>query len=270
MIKIGRNTMTTDEVLEILAETPVRGVSLYLWPEDVNWATAHDEIVAIISDLNLWPAKIYLKEAFGKKGKSLKCKSCDDVYFKGTERIEEISVFTTLPKKLSNIDSLAKSINISQEHRHVYFEAPSATLEPELAVQIIQRLMPFFTPCYGFSDVSRYGDCTLFHSGTKSSGMNETRRARADAFDQIKWLSTKNKLDGLGYRLFDVYELNFLNSAHLSLPAFGTTLENWIVTGNRGSLSKLKNNLFTWVVQTNILPDVRERLLREKCLVVPL
>ena len=138
----------------------------------------------------------------------------------------------------------------------------------QLSLDIARQFLPFMTPRFGFSDISRKGDCFWFHSGYPTSGMDETREARAYAYQAVN-LCRPDDESFLGHRLLDIYELNILSPHHLSLRVFGTSLEDWIGCGVRGTLTELKRDVHAWIVPGDLRQVIRQAFLRAGYLVVP-
>jgi hypothetical protein len=261
--------MTYDEFWTEANNSEVRGVSLQLWPETFDLKSYLPQICRTISQMDLWPA--YVEISKGKdfeRPKSRRWRTPDHASFDGFDTVKGLTVLSGRRGQHQNIAHATRTISFSQKFRHFYIEGPTDFLTVEFALNLFQEHLAILTPSYGFSDISRWGDCYAFHRGQPTSGMSETREKRAEAFDQIRTLDVDHP-QSLSRNLLDIYELNFLSPEHLKMPVFGTTLEKWILSGDRGSLAEIKKGVYTWIVPADIRGPIRSAFLKARYLVVP-
>jgi hypothetical protein len=143
------------------------------------------------------------------------------------------------------------------------FTLDNALIAFDVAVwnQLIQKLANFFQPSYG------YGFQRSFKKGPKwypfgiIGGNIEYRSAESELI--TCWANAYCRQKGK-YRtgdLRDIYPLNVLSSAHNQRMVDGMALFDWInADSNRGALTKLSENLWSWWVKDEQIEMVRSAL----------
>ncbi len=119
------------------------------------------------------------------------------------------------------------------------------------------------SPAFGYSILrDKSSDALFFQGGTAEISWDRSTQLRADELGD-----SENRHLHLTGKLHDVYELNVISNLHLenfisksSFLKTQTTLGDWILQGNRGSLIKLNENVFAWVVPKSVRQSVREVL----------
>jgi hypothetical protein len=152
--------------------------------------------------------------------------------------------------------------------------APTSDFSEELATKIIHLVARYASPSYGFVHVMDGGGAaaswgsgiTLVDIGPKSDAEKAFDRLMSDRATalgtSLAW--KKSHLT----QLHDVYEVNILTSAHLALSLDETTLGSWIESHANGTLLKIGKGLFSWSVNDEDRPAVRDILYKHKCLFV--
>ena len=246
----------------------VRGVSLHFWPEQLALKDRELQLVAIISLMKLWPATAEVYFDIWKRPKIRKWRGPSDAALGEFETVEAISFISGLSPAKANAEGLLRSIHVSQVGPSIYFEGSPDFLSVDLALKGLGIFLPFVTPRYGFSEINKHGDSYLFHRGQPTSGLDEQRLARSEAFEAVRVCKPGDE-NFLGQRLLDIFELNILSPAHMALRVFGTSLDDWISSGKRGTLTELKKEVYAWIVPNDIRPEIRKAFLSAGYLIVP-
>ena len=263
-----------DEFWEIANNRQVRGVSLHCWQDKFDFKKNLGTIAWAVDQLGLWPARVEIYHNQKSRAKVDRWKGKADANLDGFKSIEAVSVMSARRPKMETLDIALRSFHFIQSFYDprrikIYFEGCSDYLTFDLVDNVLGRLLNVVTPAYGFSAPETKGRCYWFHAGQPTSGMSDVQNERVNAHDQIRHLGPKSK-ESLANRLLDVFELNILNQSHLELEVAGTTLKDWIGSGNHGSLRQLKPGVFAWLVPDAIRPAIRESFLKAGCLTVPI
>jgi len=255
-----------------LGQSSVRAMSLRYWPEGPKLTECEHLIASTVSLLELWPAKVWIyKEQFGSHT-SKRWRASDDVKLAEFESIVGITGDSGKPLSKANLRSRLGLFSIrTPEDIHggkVYFEHALDFLTIDLGLKVISTWLTVITPRFGFSNIGTKDSAIPFHAGQPTRSDDEVYLKRIRAHEVVRHCEPYE--DGyLGKRLLDVFELNILSPAHLSSRVFGTSLEDWIGSGSRGTLTQLKKDVCAWIVPNNIRPDVRQNLLKGGYLIVP-
>ena len=247
-------------------------MSLHYWPEEPRLTECENLIASTMSLLELWPAKAWIfKELLGSHI-SKRWRASDDVKLAEFEPIVCISADSGKPLSKANLRSRLGLFSIrANEDNHagdMYFEHALDFLTIELGLKVISIWLAVITPRFGFSNIGKKSSVMLLHGGQPTSSDDEVYLKRIRAHEAVRHCEPHE--DGyLGKRLLDVFELNILSPAHLSSRIFGRSLEDWIGSGNRGTLTQLKKDVCAWIVPDNIRPNVRQNLLKGGYLIVP-
>jgi hypothetical protein len=246
----------------------VRGISIRAWPEEPDLKKCESQITSAISILDLWPARVEISVDIWEKSKVRKWRQPADATLTEFETVEGISALSGLSPTKVNAERLLRSIHIDQVGPSIYFEGGPDFLSMDLALEGLEIFLPFVTPRYGFSEINLKGDSYFFHQGQPTSGLDERRLARSEAFEAVRICKPDDE-NFLGNRLLDVFELNILSPAHMALRVFGTSLDDWISAGRRGTLTELKKEVYAWIVPDDIRADIRKAFLSAGYLIVP-
>jgi hypothetical protein len=259
----------TDELFFELGGTLVRGISLHDWPEKLDITTCSNKLVSAIDTLSLWPANAGISKDIMKRYAARKWRSANEVDLSEFEFIELLSVNTSKRLTTTNFNQHLSSFSVSLVTRgEIYFEHTPEILSIETGIRVISEWLSVTTPQYGFSTIQPKGTSALFHGGQPNPNDDEAYTMRIRAHEQARYCEP-HESDFLGKRLLDVFEMNILSPAHITGRVFGTTLGDWISKGDRGQLRQLKKDVHAWIVPDDIRPDIRQKLLRAKHLVVP-
>jgi hypothetical protein len=254
-----------EKLRDELEQSLVRGLSLR-WSQDVNIKECQQLIGLTLSLLEIWPTKAGVWIDIFRKYKTKIWKTPNEFDLGEFAFIE--AVHFEFGQSLSITNRANFLANLSLDLKSLYLTNSPKFLTLETALNAISNWLDVITPFYGFSDVESFGYSSSFHSAVPTNGPNEIWIKQVQAHQAVR--NCKPHEDGyLGKRLLDIFELNILSPAHLSSRVFGKSLEDWIISGSRGTLIVLKKDVYAWIVPDVIRPDIRQNFLKAGHLIVP-
>lgn len=256
----------TEALREEWHDTPVRGVSIGYWQGALDVKSHTSQLASSISKLKLFPSKAAIYENIFGKSKSQLWESNNDIKLGEYKVIENIDIESSKPLSKRNLECCSRSFSVGPSN--IYFSGTPDTLTVESALDIASVWLQYTGPAYGFSTVQPQSYSHSFHIGLPTNHPDENWVRQVESHQQVRNLKPHQDYY-LGSTMLDIFELNILSPAHLSLSVFGTTLADWIAEGNRGSLKELKKDVFAWIVPDEIRIDIRQAFLKSRYLVVP-
>lgn len=135
----------------------------------------------------------------------------------------------------------------------------------EFLEQLLIRFCQFCSPRYGIGYLreKKYGPhyyAEGMSHGLKLAYLNEEHGKQREQIN--KWLNVYRGNEG--YKtgdLRDIYPFNVLSQPHLDRIINGSRFEDWVkATPERGQLKQISDTLWTWWVESDKIPAVREAL----------
>lgn len=260
-------------------QEPYRRLILHEWPENFSMPQNPAFLEQLVDNLEFKPRYSKFTVSTDYRGNS---QTKRVTLYKNTKIMDVLSRFTEyetvyLHKSTNTFGWFTETELGYQSYSHVIGRTRPITMARreyavggKLGVLSIEKLLGHLkllctriSPAFGYSILrDESSDALFFQGGCGVAGWNESTQSRATELgDQENQRAHNNG------KLHDLYELNVISNLHLenhinkaSFLKTKTTLRTWISQGNRGSLIKLNENVFAWVVPKSVRQRVREVL----------
>lgn len=194
------------------------------------------------------------------------------IFRNGLKRLEEhnykdvegISLYATPPDHSTDMFDGIFILEYSDSNRGDFILCWDNQIAP-FSKKYCQRLLidicPFLKPKYG------YAFQRLFTQGPSFYPMgiiSSEKKLEQEERDKISTWGNEYPMDDGIYQtgdLRDIYPLNILSDAHLKRSVNGYPFEEWIkAVPQRGNLDQISDTLWTWWIEPDHIPAVREAL----------
>jgi hypothetical protein len=144
----------------------------------------------------------------------------------------------------------------------ICFDNTLCPYDPSTILELVQTFSEFFKPQYGYFYQRSFDKGPSFYNSGIISGL-DWDKDRQERNEITNWGNNYNLEDG-DYNtgdLRDIYPLNFITHTHLERVILGMPLKTWIDSNpHHGKVSPLTDSLFSWEVQKESIPLVRDTL----------
>lgn len=155
----------------------------------------------------------------------------------------------------------------SKDHRTTYlcFDEDVETFSREVLEELLMNLCQFCSPKYGigFQREKKYGPGAYVRGISHGLKLAYEDAEHGKEDNRItKWLDVYRGREG--YKtgdLRDIYPFNVLSQPHLDRIVNGHRFQDWVqASSERGTLKQVSDTLWTWWVEPDKIPAVREAL----------
>jgi len=238
--------------------------ALYDWEEEVDFSKEINILDELLRTAHINPNRVKFLGKFGDGPRR--------VIGKSTDKSKVYSIFPSY-RAMSLHDTRGTDFSATNGSMVIQYDSepkryscvlPLKMYNQENAIENIGYFTKFHSVKFGYSFKALGTRADAYPSFSITDATTE----QIDRMKSLRTMINKDK-SYLAGKLHDVYELNVLNSSHLTHPCAGTNLALWIAASGIGKLISINEKVHIWTVPPELKPKASAVLRFNGMLTIP-